>query len=116
MALQWLTIDEDETGRINPALVFAPLRPPVGNVRTILLAGEHGFFEAQRLSDSLCMRRFVSLRDEAFAKTTANWVFASNHSRGGRFHSSAAWCKTRYSIVIGEVDPCPHDAAGACRQ
>jgi hypothetical protein len=23
-------------------------------------------------------------------KTTANWVLASNHSRGGRFHSSAA--------------------------
>jgi len=23
-------------------------------------------------------------------KITANWVFASNHSRGGRFHSSAA--------------------------
>lgn len=21
----------------------------------------------------------------------ANWVFASNHSRGGRFHSAAAW-------------------------
>ena len=23
-------------------------------------------------------------------KITANWVLASNHSRGGRFHSSAA--------------------------
>jgi hypothetical protein len=23
-------------------------------------------------------------------------VFASNHSRGGRFHSSAAWFKTKY--------------------
>src|SRR6201997_2496746 len=27
---------------------------------------------------------------------TANCVFASNHSRGGRFHSSAAWFKTKY--------------------
>ena len=28
---------------------------------------------------------------------TANCVFASNHSRGGRFQSAAAWFKTRYS-------------------
>ena len=33
-------------------------------------------------------------------KTTANWVLASNHSRGGRFHSSAAWLRTRYSSFI----------------
>src|SRR6476646_341484 len=28
---------------------------------------------------------------------TANCVFASNHSRGGRFQSAAAWFKTKYS-------------------
>jgi transposase InsO family protein len=28
---------------------------------------------------------------------TANCVFASDHSRGGRFQSAAAWFKTRYS-------------------
>src|ERR1700733_8839784 len=31
---------------------------------------------------------------------TANWVFASDHSRGGRFHSAAAWFKTRYSSLV----------------
>ena len=31
---------------------------------------------------------------------TANWVFASAHSRGGRFHSAAAWFKTRYSSFV----------------
>ena len=34
------------------------------------------------------------------SKTTANWVLASNHSRGGRFHSSAALFKTKYSSFI----------------
>ena len=33
-------------------------------------------------------------------KTTANWVLASNHSRGGRFHSSAAWFRTRYNSFM----------------
>src|SRR5580658_3383931 len=28
---------------------------------------------------------------------TANCVLASAHSRGGRFHSAAAWFKTRYN-------------------
>ena len=31
---------------------------------------------------------------------TANCVFASAHSRGGRFHSAAAWFKTRYSSFV----------------
>src|ERR1700728_2419266 len=31
---------------------------------------------------------------------TANWVFASDHSRGGRFHSAAAWFKSRYSSLV----------------
>ena len=30
---------------------------------------------------------------------TANCVFASAHSRGGRFHSAAAWFKTKYSSL-----------------
>jgi hypothetical protein len=33
-------------------------------------------------------------------KTTANWVLTSNHSRDGRFHSSAALFKTKYSSFI----------------
>ena len=44
--------------------------------------------------------RFSSLADEPFAKTTANWFSASNHSRGGRFRSSAALFKTKYSSFI----------------
>lgn len=38
-------------------------------------------------------------------KTTANWVLASNHSRGGRFHSSAAWIRTRYGSLIPSETP-----------
>jgi hypothetical protein len=33
-------------------------------------------------------------------KITANWVFASLHSRGGRFHSSAAFLRTSYDSFI----------------
>lgn len=42
-------------------------------------------------------------------KTTANWVFASNHSRGGRFHSSAAWFSTRDSsfMAASSLGKCP---------
>jgi len=38
-------------------------------------------------------------------KITANWVFASLHSRGGRFHSSAALLRTRYSNFIAASSP-----------
>ena len=40
---------------------------------------------------------------------TANWVFASAHSRGGRFHSAAAWFKTRYSslVAVSSDGKCP---------
>ena len=31
---------------------------------------------------------------------TANCVLASAHSRGGRFHSAAAWFKTKYSSFV----------------
>lgn len=38
-------------------------------------------------------------------KITANWVFASAHSRGGRFHSWAAVLSTRYSSFIAASSP-----------
>ena len=41
---------------------------------------------------------------------TANWVFASAHSRGGRFHSAAAWFKTRYSSFVAA------SSDGKCRE
>ena len=40
---------------------------------------------------------------------TANCVFASTHSRGGRFHSAAAWFKTKYSsfVAASSEGKCP---------
>lgn len=38
-------------------------------------------------------------------KITANWVFASDHSRGGRFHSWAALLSTRYNSFIAASSP-----------
>ncbi len=35
----------------------------------------------------------------------ANWVLASHHSRGGRFHSSTARLRTRYSSFIAASSP-----------
>src|SRR5262249_29169226 len=40
-------VDEDEARGLNPALIFRPLRPPAGDVRTIALAGGDAFFEAE---------------------------------------------------------------------
>src|SRR5665213_3010633 len=42
-------------------------------------------------------------------KITANWVFASDHSRGGRFQSWAAWLSTKYSSLVAASSPgkCP---------
>ena len=37
-------IDEDQALGVDPALILSPLRPTTRNVRTILLAGVHGFF------------------------------------------------------------------------
>lgn len=38
-------------------------------------------------------------------KMTANWVFASDHSRGGRFQSWAAWLSTKYSNFVAASSP-----------
>jgi hypothetical protein len=35
----------------------------------------------------------------------ANWVLASNHSRGGRFHSSTTRLKATYSSLIAASSP-----------
>ena len=37
-------VDEDQAGRIKPPLILSPLRPPPGDVGTILLAGVQAFF------------------------------------------------------------------------
>ena len=44
MALQWLTVDEDQPLRTDAALITSPLRPSARDVATVLLAGVHGFF------------------------------------------------------------------------
>ena len=40
---------------------------------------------------------------------TANWVFASAHSRGGRFHSTVARFKTKYNsfVAASSEGKCP---------
>ena len=36
-------VDEDQAGRINSVLVFAPLCPPARDIGTVLIEGENGF-------------------------------------------------------------------------
>jgi hypothetical protein len=52
------------------------------------------------LSLILCVRPVQHQQTNLSPKTTANCVLASIHSRGGRFHSSAALLRTRYSNFI----------------
>ncbi len=49
------------------------------------------------LSEFLCEAVILHARTNRSLNMTANCVFASAHSRGGRFHSAAAWFRTRYS-------------------
>ena len=37
-------VDEDQAGRLDPALARRPLQPPARHVRAIPFAGERGFF------------------------------------------------------------------------
>ena len=37
-------VDEDQAGGVNPRLIGSPLLASPGDIGTILLAGEHGFF------------------------------------------------------------------------
>jgi hypothetical protein len=37
-------VDEDQAGRVKPALILLPLRAPPGDVGPLLLAGVQGFF------------------------------------------------------------------------
>ena len=56
---------------------------------------------AKRDCQNFCVRPVI--RHEFTKRSlnmTANCVFASAHSRGGRFHSAAAWFKTKYSSFV----------------
>src|ERR1700677_643378 len=57
-------------------------------------------FQLARDRQNFCVRPVIR---HAFTKRslnmTANCVFASAHSRGGRFHSAAAWLRTKYSSL-----------------
>ena len=57
--------------------------------RTNSPAGTIGIFVCEAVFRHASTKRSLNM--------TANWVFASNHSRGGRFQSAAAWFKTKYS-------------------
>lgn len=49
------------------------------------------------------------IADEPSPKATANCVLAMNHSRGARFHSSAAWLRTS---IAGSLRALGHDRVG----
>ena len=66
-----------------------------------VLGAGSGWLTPSRDCQEFCARgRFRHWLTNLSPKTTANWVLASNHSRGGRFHSSAAWFRTRYSSFM----------------
>ena len=52
------------------------------------------------LSGFLCEAGYPSCVHEALVEHDGELGFASAHSRGGRFHSAAAWFKTRYSSLV----------------
>ena len=49
------------------------------------------------------------MRARSALNMTANCVFASAHSRGGRFQSATAWFRTRYSsfVAASSEGKCP---------
>ena len=55
-------IEEDQAAELNPVLIGRPLRAPTRDVGAVLFAGEHGFFEAQRLGmDEIPYRVVIDL-------------------------------------------------------
>src|SRR5688572_16666397 len=42
--LSRLTVDEHQAGRVDAVLIQKPLRPPPGDIRTILLGGDQRLF------------------------------------------------------------------------
>jgi len=72
--------------------------------------GLQGVIRGKRDCQYFCVRPVI--RHEFTNRSlnmTANWVFASAHSRGGRFHSAAAWFKTKYSsfVAASSEGKCP---------
>ena len=65
---------------------------------TEALAAEKG--ERWDCQDFCARGRFRHWLTNLSPKTRANWVLASNHSRGGRLHSSAAWFNTKNSSFM----------------
>ena len=65
--------------------------------------------DAAGLSEFLCEAVIRHARTKRSLNMTANCVFASAHSRGGRFHSAAAWFKTKYNsfIAASSEGKCP---------
>ena len=61
------------------------------------------------LSEFLCEAGIPHACTKRSLNMTANCVFASAHSRGGRFHSAAAWFRARYSSFAAALSEgkCP---------
>ena len=94
-----------DAGRVAPDLLKrqfqaeGPNQKWVTDITEFNVAGEKLYLS--RDCQEFCARgRFRHLLTNLSPKTMANWVLASNHSRGGRFHSSAAWLRTRYSSFV----------------
>ena len=82
---------------------------------TVLTEAEEAVIVACRrhaplaLSGTLCGRRCSYTTAKRSPNMMANCAFASNHSRGGRFQSSLARFRTRYSSLVGasSLGKCP---------
>ena len=61
-------IDEDETGRINPRLIFFPARAAARHVGAILLGRQHAFFEAHSLAMDEIPDRAIADGNAAFGE------------------------------------------------
>jgi hypothetical protein len=99
------TIRADGPGRVDQTFRYASLSSGLEIVRKIL--GQH---EIARDYQNICVRPVV--RHELTKRSlnmTANCVFASAHSRGGRFHSAVARFKTRYNnfVAASSEGKCP---------
>jgi len=78
----------------------------VGRRRVRRLMAKMGLSPIYRDCREFCARgRYRHQMTNRSPKITANWVFASAHSRGGRFHSWAAVLSTRYSSFIAASSP-----------
>ena len=98
--------DIDTVAVVNGLKVLDPKRP----IREADILVSYCSGQAEGDCQIFCVRPVI--RHEFTKRSlnmTANCVFASAHSRGGRFHSAAAWFKTKYSsfVAASSEGKCP---------